>query len=501
MQKTLGASKLTIPNDLAYGTVVGAYVKAVANKIGFNEEELMMIELGVDEAFTNIVEHAFVAGEEATFDVLCEPVPLGIGIALREQGMPFDPTKLPEYDPELSLDQQTGKGLGLYLMKQAMDEVAFHNLGKAGKETLLVKYLSSKDIQDYFSEDELERYEEIPDVEEQVKPRDKIEFDIRGIRPSEAIEVSKCIYKTYGYSYDKEHAYFPERIVELNDNGLMISAVAATDEGDVGGHCALFRDSSEETIAELGMAVVNPDFRGQGCISLLSDHLMEQAHKTGLTGLFAKAVTNHPFSQKAMHKLDFSDCGLLLANVPTTRTFKGIAEGLSQRDSLVICFKNLQTPGTVGIYAPPHHAKMIERLYQNLGQKVELKVPPELQLPDTESIFKTKVASLISVGYIHVQQYGADILQAIQAKLKQLCLEQTEIINLYVGLDDPMTYHLVSEFEKLGFFFTGLFPGAKGDSLMLQYLNNVPFDYANIVQVSDIVKELCAYVKARDPNQ
>jgi len=159
MKKNSSSSRLTVPNDLRYGSVVGEYVKAVARKTGFDEDERQMIELGVDEAFTNIVEHAFDPDEDATFDIICERIPLGLGISMREKGIPFDPSRIPEYDPGTALEEQSGKGLGFYLMKKAMDEVHFNNLGKKGKETRLVKFLKKKGIEEYFDASELERFE------------------------------------------------------------------------------------------------------------------------------------------------------------------------------------------------------------------------------------------------------------------------------------------------------------------------------------------------------
>ena len=100
----------------------------------------------VDEAFTNVVEHAFDPDEDATFKIICTHIPLGLKIAIREKGMPFDPAKIPEYDPTTSLEEQSGEGLGFYLMKQSMDEVQFNNLGKQGKETCLIKYLPKKSM-------------------------------------------------------------------------------------------------------------------------------------------------------------------------------------------------------------------------------------------------------------------------------------------------------------------------------------------------------------------
>ena len=41
---------------------------------------------------------------------------------------------------------------------------------------------------------------------------------------------------------------------------------------------------------------------------------------------------------------------------------------------------------------------------------------------------------------------------------------------------------------------------AIGDALILQYLNNVDFDYDQVQVYTDTAKQILAYVKARDPN-
>ncbi len=506
MSRKTDISKLTVSNDLSYSPVVTSYVKAVAQKLGFEEDDLSMIELGVDEAFTNVVEHAFDADEDVSFDIICRRIPLGLQIAIREQGMPFDPSKIPEYDPNAALEDQSGAGLGSYLMKQTMNEVHFNNLGKQGKETLMIKFLQSKSVEDYFDSSELERFEK--PGEKKAKTRKRIELKIARVTANDAIEVSRCVYRTYGYSYDKEHAYYPERIVELNETGLMISALAVTEEGEMTGHCALMKNHSEDKIAEIGMAVVKPKFRGKGCMKFLSSFLMEEAKTAGLIGIFAQAVSNHPFSQKTMHNFGFYDCGMLLANVPTTRSFKGITDKLSQRESYVISYQYLNKPESLTIYAPPHHKQMIEKIYENIDIKPDFKFPDwvgyggETQFKADESALKSKVYTGKGIAYIEIPQFGKDIVKQVRARLRDLCLKKIEAIYLYLSLQRPETYSLTPEFEKMGFFFGGIFPATTyGDALILQYLNNVEIDHSKIALVSDMAKDLSAYVQKQDPSK
>ncbi len=95
-----------------------------------------------------------------------------------------------------------------------MDEVEFHNLGPAGKEIVLIKYLKNRSVAEYFDACELEPYEPPPVDKKRISAATDI--TIRPMEPSEALEVSKAVYKAYGNTYAFEHIYYPERIVELN---------------------------------------------------------------------------------------------------------------------------------------------------------------------------------------------------------------------------------------------------------------------------------------------
>jgi serine/threonine-protein kinase RsbW len=101
-----------------------------------------------------------------------------------------------------------------------------------------------------------------------------------------------------------------------------------------------------------------------------------------------------------------------------------------------------------------------------------------------------------------IDRYGRNIVDELRNKVKEICRQKTEIANLFLNLSDPLTGAYTPQFEKLGFFFAGILPGGfkDGDALILQYLNNVPIDYAAIQVKSAMAKKLLAYVKEQDPN-
>jgi len=497
--------KLVLPNDMSYLRIAQLTVREVARKFGFQGDHLLKIELAIEEAVTNVIEHAFETGEKGTYEIICERIPLGIRIIIKEKGIPFDPARHRAYDPAKDLDDAATTGLGLFLMKEAMDELSFHNLGAEGKETHLVKYLYDKSIDKLCQPSDLAAPEVSPGP---VVIKEKIPYDIRGLEPQEAIEVSKCAYKSHGYTFFEDHIYYPDRIIELNNSGQMVSSVAVTKDKVFMGHTALVYPYPGARIAELTFAFVNVEYRGQGCLNGMVEYLFKTPKKFPLAGIYAYAVTNHVFTQKSMVKYGIGDCGILLATSPDTWVFKGIdndrRDAKAQRISVVIAYKYMEPPAPLTLYPPPHHREMIERLYTNIQSADHRYATPAegaSKLPEESSVIETEYFPSESCAEMRIDRYGADVLREVRRALREMCLKQIACINLFVNLEDPATYFLTSELEKMGFFFAGILPQtAIGDSLILQYLNNVPFDYDKLAIYTDLSKDILAYIKRLDPN-
>jgi serine/threonine-protein kinase RsbW len=475
-------------------------VRGAAEKHGFPDDAITDIELGTEEVCSNVIDYSLKAGERGTIKVICARVPLGIKIIIKEKGMPFDPTQIPEYDPEAELDEIDDDALRMFLARKMMDQISFHNLGPRGRETHLLKHFPGKTAEESFPSGVVER-EEVPERPQVIKER--IAYDVRKLEPAEAIEVSKCAYKSHGYTFFDEHIYYPERIVELNKSGMMLSAVAVTKDNLFMGHSALVLPHAGARIAELTFVFVNVEYRGQGCMTRLCEHLFNLAPKKKLVGIYAYAVTNHVFTQKVMLKYGFHDCGILLATSPATWVFKGIAGDNTQRISVALSFKYLTEPPPVTLYFPARHRKMLERIYANIKGTHPCAVPPdsEAELPLEESTIEVELFPSENCAEIYMVKYGVDAVPAMKKILRNLCVKKIASMTLCLSLEDPKTYFLASEFERMGFFFAGILPGSKvGDALLLQYLNNVELDYDKILAYTDMAKEILAYVKKSDPN-
>lgn len=482
-------------------SVALAYVDEIAARTGFDATDRDTIGRAVREAISNVISHAFEPNENASFEIACDRVPLGLRVTVRDRGMPFDPATVPECEPSLDPESEPSPGCGILSMQEAVDEVHFRNLGPEGKETVLVKYLKTRDITDYIAACELDPYphHEAP-RSTKAQHRDII---VREMKPSEAIEIAKSVYRAYAYTYANEDAYYPERIVELNRSGEMLSAVAMVDDRDIAGHGALlFHERGP--IGETGMGVVKPEFRSLGILTRIEQFLIDKAREKGLVGVFGRPVTAHTFTQKVGARFQLKTCGVLVGYLPQTPRFRGIAEKLSQRETLLIDFFYLDRPPSGKLYPPPHHREILEGLYGNLGVYPDMRSfsPDSIDTLNGESDIHTVVSSSLNGARINIRSYGANVINHVASLLRELCTRPIDVIRLYLNLYDPWTGRLTEQFEEMGFFFAGILPSAlPEDALILQYLNNVPIDYSKIQVVSQGARELLAYVRNRDPNQ
>ncbi|OPY69673.1 MAG: Serine-protein kinase RsbW [Syntrophorhabdaceae bacterium PtaU1.Bin034] len=500
MKKTLPSSTLTVPNDLSYLPAIQSYAAEVTKAAGFPELEVVKILLALEEAVVNVVEHAFDPSEQATYQVVFEPMSSGIRIVIKEKGLPFTPDSIPEYTAPTDIDETSTRGLGSFLMKKSVDEAALVNLGREGKELHLVKYLPYKSIIDLQDASDLELY---PKPKKEDQPKEKKEFRIRLMKLSECLEVSRLFYRAYGYSYGIDSIYYPDKFEQLHMDGLIVSVVSVVDDDRIVGHVALVRDRLDQKIAEAAMAVVHPDFRGQGFQNTMISALIEEGRKVGLKGIFSKAVTNHPYAQKAGLKAGFRRCALGVGFIPTDRSFKGIHAELSQRESVLYGFLPIENPPGIRAYPPEQHKAFIERVYGFIGldRSFEETQGNHEDGQEESSSIKTTIVPSYNRAVIEVHRYGRNVVSEVKQVLKELRFKKIEQISFYLNLEDPLTAVYCGEFEKLGFFVAGILPFYhEGDALILQYLNNVSIDYSRIHAVSDQADQILSYVREHDPN-
>jgi serine/threonine-protein kinase RsbW len=118
------ATKIFVAQYDSLGAV-REFVGQAAEVCGFDAKNIYAVELATDEAFTNIVEHAYGGESHERVECTCKITTVGLIVILHDCGQAFDPTAVAEPDLTAPLEERETGGLGIYLMRKLMDEVHF----------------------------------------------------------------------------------------------------------------------------------------------------------------------------------------------------------------------------------------------------------------------------------------------------------------------------------------------------------------------------------------
>jgi serine/threonine-protein kinase RsbW len=95
--------------------------------------------MAVDEACSNIIEHAYGGEGIGNIDCSYEVTDRSLIITLRDTARPFDPTVISDPDLDVQLEERALGGLGVYLIRQLMDIVDHRYESGEGNILTLVK--------------------------------------------------------------------------------------------------------------------------------------------------------------------------------------------------------------------------------------------------------------------------------------------------------------------------------------------------------------------------
>lgn len=137
MSKTRNSNKpKALTNNNTYSLSVKASTEQIATvrdfvaqhafSFGFTENEVENIRLAVDEAFTNIIKHAYNYDSNKSVDIKLQYQRNMFSISMFDQGEPFDTSNYSIPNVEEQIKAKKRGGVGVYLIKQLMDNVEYN---------------------------------------------------------------------------------------------------------------------------------------------------------------------------------------------------------------------------------------------------------------------------------------------------------------------------------------------------------------------------------------
>lgn len=128
------------PAEYSSLSPISVLVRDYAQRAGFGTKQLFEIEMAVDEACSNIIDHAYTPDQNGEITLNIGTSSEGITIILQDEGKGFDPVTVTA--PDLKSDVLTRKerGLGVFLIQQLMDFVHYETLPDGSNQLTIKKY-------------------------------------------------------------------------------------------------------------------------------------------------------------------------------------------------------------------------------------------------------------------------------------------------------------------------------------------------------------------------
>lgn len=129
MEKTL-----ILHNDISEIERLTRFIEDVGGELELSPDVIFNLNLVLEEAVVNIINYAYPKEEHETIFLSARIKEGALVFILTDTGKEFDPTMVPDADISLSADDREIGGLGIFLIRQIMNEVKYERID--GKNVL-----------------------------------------------------------------------------------------------------------------------------------------------------------------------------------------------------------------------------------------------------------------------------------------------------------------------------------------------------------------------------
>jgi serine/threonine-protein kinase RsbW len=128
---------IILANDISEISRLYEFVEEVGNDFELSPDIVFNLNLVLEEAVVNIINYAYPKEEHESIYLSARMHEGSIVLVLTDTGKEFDPTAAPEADVTLSADDRQIGGLGIFLIRQIMNEVKYERI--EGKNILTLE--------------------------------------------------------------------------------------------------------------------------------------------------------------------------------------------------------------------------------------------------------------------------------------------------------------------------------------------------------------------------
>ena len=129
--ENMNAMELTMSNNIDDSKMLFPFISEIGEKLSIDDSTLNSINLAIEEAAVNSIMYAYSDGEKGNVKLKAEWTEdkKTLKFILQDSGVAFNPLTMPDADTSLDVEERPIGGLGIFLVKQIMDNVEYQRNG------------------------------------------------------------------------------------------------------------------------------------------------------------------------------------------------------------------------------------------------------------------------------------------------------------------------------------------------------------------------------------
>lgn len=298
-----------------------------------------------------------------------------------------------------------------------------------------------------------------------------IEVDF--FRDEDAPGIARLFQIVYGDGYPIRIYYQPERLIEENASGRIISSVARTPTGEVVGHDALILLDPLTRLYENAAGAVLPGFRGHRIFPRLFKHsIVDTSKQFGVEELIGEPVCSHVHLQKMCLALDFKESGLEVDLMPAAAY---TTEPATARRVSVLLGYFMHKHRTLTVQLPQIYRDELAYLYGGLDMERTFEYPQSALPTEGNTQVHINLFEMAQVARTWIDCIGPDFDSTMTCQEGEMREKGIEVFQVWVPLTSPFSPAATDILRQHGYFLGGLLPcWPNGDGLLMQKVSKEP---------------------------
>ena len=133
--------QLTVNAQTSELSQVLAFADTILEEAGCSAKTKMQIDIAIEEIFVNIATYAYPSeGGQAVIEIETDKDGKIVKITFEDQGVPYNPLENEDPDITLPAEERPIGGLGIFMVKNIMDEVSYEYADGKNRLTIMKSF-------------------------------------------------------------------------------------------------------------------------------------------------------------------------------------------------------------------------------------------------------------------------------------------------------------------------------------------------------------------------